>query len=334
MKQARLFFLLFVFLMSCSSPIERQQFSGNALGTTYTILTYTSESIELDQELSGLFDRMNQSMSTYHPNSDISRINRGDSLVQVDSLFRFVFNLSNEVYVNSSGYFDPTVGVLVNAWGFGPSEQVSLKPQMLDSLKRYVGFDKVRLDNNGRVIKANPNIQLDFNAIAKGYALDLIAEVLNQKGVDNYLIELGGEIVAKGINLDRDGPWVLGIDDPLAEEGTRELTRIITLSDAAMATSGNYRKFRMDPISGKKYAHTINPITGRAEPSNVLSASVIASDCATADAYATALMAMPMDVSLPMIDKLSELSVYLIYVDSDGETIKTYETGLFKVDVE
>lgn len=334
MKQASLFFFVFVFLIGCDSSLERQQFSGNALGTTYSILTYTSESIELDQELSGLFDRMNQSMSTYHPNSDISRINRGDSLVQVDSLFRFVFNLSNEVYVNSSGYFDPTVGVLVNAWGFGPSEQVSLEPQMLDSLKQYVGFDNVRLDNNGRVIKANPNIQFDFNAIAKGYALDLIAEVLNQKGVENYLIELGGEIVAKGINVDRDGSWVVGIDDPLAEEGTRELTRIITLSDAAMATSGNYRKFRIDPISGKKYAHTINPITGRAEPSNVLSASVIASDCATADAYATALMAMPMDISLPMIDKLSELSVYLIYVDSDGETIKTYETGLFTADVE
>lgn len=334
MKQACLFFFVFVFLIGCDSSLERQQFSGNALGTTYTIITFSPTSINLDQELSGLFDRMNQSMSTYHPNSDISRINRGDSLVQVDSLFRFVFNLSNEVYVNSSGYFDPTVGVLVNTWGFGPSEQVSLEPQMLDSLKQYVGFDNVRLDNNGRVIKANPNIQLDFNAIAKGYALDLIAEVLNQKGVENYLIELGGEIVAKGINVDRDGSWVVGIDDPLAEEGTRELTRIITLSDAAMATSGNYRKFRIDPISGKKYAHTINPITGRAEPSNVLSASVIASDCATADAYATALMAMPMDISLPMIDKLSELSVYLIYVDSDGETIKTYETGWFTADVE
>lgn len=334
MKQLSLFFFLLVALLSCSSPTQRQQFSGNALGTTYRILTYSNRPIELDQELSELFDRLNESMSTYLPNSDISRINRGDSLVEVDSLFRYVFQLSSEVYRNSSGYFDPTVGILVNAWGFGPSEQASIESQTLDSLKQFVGFTKVRLGANNRVIKAYPNIQLDFNAVAKGYALDLIAEILNEKGVDNYLIELGGEIVAKGINLDRNGPWVVGIDDPLAEEGTRELNRIITLKDAAMATSGNYRKFRIDPVSGRKYAHTINPITGRAEPSNVLSASVIASDCATADAYATALMTMPMDLSLNMIDNLSNLSVYLIYVDSDGETIKTYQSGLFTVDAE
>jgi len=195
-----------------------------------------------------------------------------------------------------------------------------------NSLLEFVGFSKLSLTTTNELVKAYPGIRIDFNAIAKGYALDLIADLLVAKNSSNFLIELGGEIVTRGINLDRAKPWRVGIDDPNATVGERSITRTITLIDEAMATSGNYRKFRMDSLTGARYVHTINPLTGLAVPSSVLSASVIASDCATADAFATAFMTMPLEDSKRLIVQ-EGLSVFLIYADDDR--LEIFQTGRF-----
>jgi len=321
----RLVLLLVLVIASCTNAPTRQQYTGEALGTTYSIITYAKEDLELNQSLSKLFDRLNQSMSTYHPQSDISRINRGER-VQVDSLFRFMFEKSAEINSLTSGYFDPTVGILVDAWGFGAESLNSFNTTQVDSLLEFVGFSKLSLTATNELVKDYPGIRIDFNAIAKGYALDLIADLLVAKNSSNFLIELGGEIVTRGINLDRAKPWRVGIDDPNVTGVDRSITRTITLTDEAMATSGNYRKFRIDSLTGARYVHTINPLTGLAVPSSVLSASVIAPDCATADAFATAFMTMPLEDSKRLIVQ-EGLSVFLIYADDDR--LEIFQTGRF-----
>ena len=321
----RLLLLLVLIIASCTNVPTRQQYTGEALGTTYSIIAYANEDLELNQSLSEIFDRLNQSMSTYHPQSDISRINRGER-VQVDSLFRFMFEKSAQINSLTSGYFDPTVGILVDAWGFGAESLNSFNAAQVDSLLEFVGFSKLSLSDTNELIKAYPGIRIDFNAIAKGYALDLIADLLVAKNSSNFLIELGGEIVTRGINLDRAKPWRVGIDDPKVTGVDRSITRTITLTDEAMATSGNYRKFRIDSLTGERYVHTINPLTGLAVPSSVLSASVIAQDCATADAFATAFMTMPLEDSKRLIVQ-EGLSVFLIYADDDR--LEIFQTGRF-----
>jgi thiamine biosynthesis lipoprotein len=321
----RLLLLLVLIIASCTNVPMRQQYTGEALGTTYSIIAYANEDLELNQSLSELFDRLNQSMSTYHPQSDISRINRGER-VQVDSLFRFMFEKSAQINSLTSGYFDPTVGILVDAWGFGAESLNSFNAAQVDSLLEFVGFSKLSLSDTNELIKTYPGIRIDFNAIAKGYALDLIADLLVAKNSSNFLIELGGEIVTRGINLDRAKPWCVGIDDPNVTGVDRSITRTITLTDEAMATSGNYRKFRIDSLTGERYVHTINPLTGLAVPSSVLSASVIAPDCATADAFATAFMTMPLEDSKRLIVQ-EGLSVFLIYADDDR--LEIFQTGRF-----
>jgi thiamine biosynthesis lipoprotein len=255
-------------------------------------------------------------MSTYRPNSLISRINRGEENVVVDDQFKKVFDLAQQIHKDTDGYFDPTVGILVDAYGFGAQEAVEVTDELRDSLLQYVGFDKLSLKQNV-LLKANTNTQFDFNAIAKGYTLDLIALYLTQTGGANYLIELGGEIVAKGQNLDSLRAWTVGIDDPQRFE-ERVLKQKIQFSDKAMASSGNYRKFRVDE-KGNKYVHTIDPFTGKAKISNVLATSVIADDCATADAWATSFMVMDLPKSLSILKGRSDLWAYIIYSDEQGE---------------
>ena len=176
----RLILLLVFFVSSCTNVSTRQQYNGEALGTTYSIIAYADEDLELDQSLSELFDRLNQSMSTYHPQSDISRINRGER-IQVDSLFRFMFEKSAQINRLTSGYFDPTVGILVDAWGFGAESLNSFNAVKVDSLLEFVGFSKLSLSDTNELVKAFPGTRIDFNAIAKGYALDLIADLLAAK---------------------------------------------------------------------------------------------------------------------------------------------------------
>lgn len=321
-------FLLAVGVLSCNSKpklVKNENF-GSALGTTYSIIYISNQKFNFKQEIDSVFDAVNKSMSTYVPDSDISKINDGDSTVVVDSMFKEVFDISTKIYKASNGYFDPTIGVLVNAWGFGPEEPIKLDSVRVDSLLNYVGWDKVQLNADGTIRKQNPNIRFDFNAVAKGYAIDRIGVMLVEKGIENFLIEVGGEVIAKGKNSASEKEWKVGIDSPnnFMKRGT---AAIIRLNDKALASSGNYRKFRIDPETGEKYVHTINPKTGYTKNSNVLATSVLANDCATADAYATAFMAMNLENTKTFLNSVSYLDAFIIYLDNDGNTQKFMTEG-------
>lgn len=301
----------------------RNFINGAALGTTYNITYLCPGEVDLQEEIDSVFAAVNQSMSTYIPQSDISRINSGDTTVVVDQMFREVFELSREVNRATDGAFDPTVGVLVNAWGFGPGKAVELDSAKVDSLLNFVGFHKVMLTADNKVVKQDPHIEFDFNAIAKGYAIDRLGIMLAQHGISDYLVEVGGEIIAKGTNKSKKKPWIVGVEEPLAKSDSnpegRELKTSLRLQDRALASSGNYRKFRIDPVTGKKFVHTIDPRTGYTKDARVLGASVIADACAIADAYATAFMVMDLEDSRKFLETRNDLDAYIVYLDDTGE---------------
>lgn len=304
---------------SCTEEPTLEVLRGEAFGTSYLIQYYNSEDRNLEKGIDSVIYAVNKSVSTYIPNSDISKINRGDTTVVVDSIFKEVFRISKIVHKKSNGFFDPTVGVLRNAYGFGDSNPVlDMDQKVIDSLMKFVGLDKVSIANNGTILKEYPQIYFDFNAVAKGYAIDCLGRYLESMGVRNYLIELGGEILAKGRNSSSQQPWKVGIEGVDSQLDNRSFQVIIALEDRAMASSGNYRKFRIDSVSGKKYVHTINPLTGSAEQSNVTSATVVMSTCGEADAYATALMALGLERSKQLLNETAGVDAYLTFNDSLG----------------
>lgn len=322
--------VLVMAMTSCAKTPDkyiRNTNAGGALGTSYSIIYLADRELDFKREIDSVFNVVNQSLSTYIATSDISRINQGEDVV-VDQMFKEVFALSNEIYDKTDGYFDPTVGILVNAWGFGPGKKIAMDSTKVDSLMHWVGLNKVRLTAENHLIKQYPNTYLDFNAIAKGYAIDRLAEMMDLKGIDDYLIEVGGELVGKGINQIKRKPWVVGIDDPQIEEG-RRLKILIHLKDMALASSGNYRKFRIDSITGEKYVHTIDPKTGYTKNSKTLGVTVLAGSCAEADAYATAFMAMDLERCKEVLTAHKELEAYVIYLDDEGQT-KEYMTPGFQ----
>jgi len=325
------FFLLLLFISCTTAPeIEEQVFSGEALGTTYQIKLFHPEKLEIQQGLDSIFKVINGSMSTYQANSDISRINAGDTTIVVDEHFVKVYNYSLQIYEESNGFFDPTVGKLVNAYGFGPEQgNIQLSQSKLDSIREFVGFNKITLSPQNKIEKLHPEIFIDFNAIAKGYTVDVIAGYLNDRNVQDYLLELGGELVAKGINRKKDQAWAVGIDNPLQDETTRSLQAIVKLEYRAMATSGNYRKFRIDSVTGQRFVHTINPLTGLAEKSNLLSASVLAENCTLADGYATAFMALGYEKAVEMVSRIENVDVFFIYTDEENN-VKIFTTPGFE----
>lgn len=324
--------LMILFFVSCNKQNHPELYTqkGAALGTTYHVKYFSSEEINAEKAFDSIFEVINSSMSTYQQDSDISKINMGAEDVKVDKHFRTVFEASKKIFKESNGYFDPTVGTLVNGYGFGPNKPLKeLQEQEIDSLREIVGLQKLKLNNNQTIKKENPNIFLDFNAIAKGYTLDVMAEYLDSKNIENYLIELGGELVAKGKNLERDSKWYVAIDNPQQTEEERTFQTVLGLKDRAMATSGNYRKYRQDSVSGKRFVHTVNPLTGQAERSDLLSASVLAENCMLADAYATAFMALGYEKSLEMLEKIENVDVYFIYIDKQ-ESIRIYTSKGFE----
>lgn len=318
-----LFCLLFS-LISCQSYDKQLNvLSGNAIGTTYSIRYLGGPDNSFESKIDKLIKEVNKSTSTYIPNSDISRINNGDTTVIIDPIFKEIFYKCERIFNETNGVFDPTVGVLVNAWGFGPegstTEMDSLQVQ---ELLEFVGFEKVSLIND-RIVKTHPEIYFDFNAIGKGYLVDMIGRMFEAYGIRDYMIEIGGEIRARGVNQN-NLPWKIAIENPNFD-GSRSFATTVSLSNKSMATSGNYRKFHLRE-NGEKYVHTINTKTGYAIPSNLLSASVIASsDCADVDAYATAFMAMGLKGSLEFLKNREDLEVFLIYSDESG-TLKTYRS--------
>lgn len=321
MRKAFILILAALGFIGCSekNEMDSHQYNGEALGTTYMVRYYSDKDINFESSLDSILEDINSSMSTYITKSDISRINRGDTTVIVDEHFKRVFEASDKIFKESNGFFDPTVGVLVNAYGFGPGNPLKeIDSIALDSLRSLVGFDKIRITDNQTIKKGNPAIYLDFNAIAKGYTIDVIAEYLEANNIENYLIELGGELRANGKNLEKDAGWVVGIDDPHQEGTQRKLQAKIKLVSASMATSGNYRKYRLDSVTGQKYVHTINPKTGKAERSNILSASVIAENCMLADGYATAFMALGLERTKAALERIKNVEVYIMYSKEDG----------------
>ena len=265
-------------LVSCQTIEEKetQGIQGFALGTSYSILYSASalEEIVLERKVDSIFEILNQSLSTYIPTSDISKINQGDSILVVDKHFIKVYQKASEVWNATGGYFDPTVGALVNAYGFGPGKPLKkITKKQRDSLLDFTGWDKSSLTPQGTLKKTHPNVNFDFNALAKGYVVDVLADFLRSKGVSSFLVEIGGEIVAQGKSPKSNALWKVAIDDP-QQGDERKLIQVLSLNNQALATSGNYRKYSENEETGERWVQSINPKTGEATPSFVLSTSV------------------------------------------------------------
>ena len=336
MLKKNIFSFLFIGVLfySCSNEprLLEKSLAGYTLGTSYHIKYLSETDISYQQQIDSIYDVIVRSMSTYEPNSDISKINLGDTTIIVDHMFIDVYKASEKIWKETDGIFDPTIGIMVNAWGFGPKGQLNnLDNKKVEELMKYVGFSKTKILPNGIFHKDYSETQIDFNAIAKGYTLDRVAVFFNKEGVNNYLIEIGGEIVAKGSKLD-GSKWRIGIDDP-NQKDNRHLTAIVDITDKAMATSGNYRRYRIDSLTGEKYVHTINTKTGFTSRSNMLSASVMAENCTLADGYATSFMAMGLNKTKVFLSNHPELDAYLIYTDEDGNW-KKHMTKAFSESLE
>lgn len=316
--------LMLIFSSCTLSPDEnRIHFTGQAQGTYYSIIYYAEDTIVGRHEIDSLLRAFDQVASIYQPNSIISRINRNEISEVTDPWFIEIFDLAMRISEETGGAFDITVGPLVNAWGFGFKNKLDMDQQKVDSLLKFVGYRGIRLENN-TIVKDHPNTQIDFNAIAKGYSIDVIGDFFQQRGIKNFLVDIGGEILARGAKTGNQ-PWVVGIEQP-SEETTSErvLKAMVNVNDIAMATSGNYRRFY--EIDGVKYAHTIDPKTGFPVIHSLLSATVFADSVGKADAYATAFMVMGLERSREFLSSNERLEGFLIYADENGE-IKTFATG-------
>ena len=304
-----------------NQPAPYQTDKGLVFGTIYQITYQCDSSLKADIEAE--LARFDGSLSPFNDTSTISRINRGEDIIP-DTLFLNAFRRSMEVSEQTDGAFDITVAQLVNAWGFGFKQGAFPDSAMIDSLLQFTGYRKVSLSPQGKVIKQDPRTMFTCSAIAKGYAVDIIAQLLSSKGVKNYMVDIGGEVVVRGMNP-KDTPWRIGINKPVDDSlaTNQELQEILQITDAGIATSGNYRNFYYK--GGKKYAHTVDPRTGYPIQHSILSATVIARDCMSADAYATAFMVMGLDKAKEFTARHPELDVYLIYSDDQGR-YQTYST--------
>lgn len=311
MKKIVLF--IFLGLLSCTNSVKQQRNSGGVFGTTYSIIYDSNE--DFQQEFEQIFNDINHSMSTYIPNSIISEVNN-NRITKIDTHFKTVFETSKRVFDETSGRFDPTIGAVVNAWDFGPEGKIEqLDSVKIKNLMQSVGLNKVSVE--GFQIKKPSATKIDFNAIAKGYGVDQIAYFLESKNVSNFLVEIGGEIVCKGINSSKGTPWKIGIQNPNIESDIPFLNSV-ELNNKAMATSGTYRKYKIDE-NGRRYTHIIDAKTGYPSRSNILSISVIAENCMAADAYATALQTMNLEELSNFLSNHPELKVYIIFENENKE---------------
>ena len=292
-----------------------QSETGFIFGTVYNVKYQHTESLKDDitRELQ-LFDG---SLSMFNDTSTISRVNRNED-IQPDTLFTNVIRRSLEISQATDGCFDITVAPLVNAWGFGFKHDIEPDSTAIDSLMQMVGYDKIQLTPDGRVLKQDPRTMLDCSAIAKGYAVDIIASLLRRKGISNYMVDIGGEVDVAGHNPNGD-LWHIGINKPQDDSLSvnSELQTVLAVSGVGIATSGNYRNFYYK--GGRKFAHTIDPHTGYPVQHSILSATVIASDCMSADAYATSFMVMGLDKAREFLSRHSGIEAYLIYSGDDGK---------------
>ena len=313
-----------IFIIRQQQSVPYQHNTGLVFGTSYS-LKYQCDS-DLVKGIEQELKKVDNSLSPFNEKSIITAVNNNKD-VKLNEMFLSVFKKAMEISENTGGAFDITVAPLVNAWGFGFKSGSDPGKAQIDSLLNIVGYKKVTLEA-GKVVKQDPRIMLDCSAIAKGFGTDVIANYLRSRGVKNFMVEIGGEIVTSGINEERL-PWKIGVtkpsDDPLSDNGS-ELMTILNVTDKAMATSGNYRNFYYK--GGKKYAHTIDPKTGCPVQHSLLSATVIADDCATADAYATSFMVMGFEKARKFLEKHTELMVYFIYSDEKGNNAVWFSPSL------
>jgi len=328
LKQGIFFILAFCLLFSsCKKENAYYKTTGEVFKTRFHI-QYKFNRI-LDKEIQDCFDKFNLSLNPFNKESIIYKVNNNEP-VEVDDWFISVFNKAMEVAEISGGTYDITCAPLVNLWGFGfqkVDEGVDLQ-HTIDSLKQFVGYQKVHLEGR-KVIKDDPRLELDCASIAKGYACDVIAQLLESYGITDYIVEIGGEIHAKGKNA-YGRCWRVEITKPIDDESgqVNERMEIAELCDKSLATSGNYRNYYVK--DGKKYAHTINPLTGYPAESNILSASVICRDCMTADAFATVFMTKGLDEAVAIGDRIPDLDYLFIYTDDRGNLLEKKSVNLNK----
>jgi len=318
------FFILILF-PACNERSEYVFNEGFDHATTYHVTYESPKGKDLHEGITETMKKVDHSLSTYDPNTTISRVNQNRDTI-LDDCFLTVYRKAMEISEITGGAFDITVAPMVNAWGFGFKNKENVTTELIDSLKQLVGYTKIKLED-GKIIKQHPGTMLDCNALAEGYMCDLVGDYLETQGCRNYMIEIGGEILAKGKNP-KGEYWRIGISKPDdGNFGNQKLEAIIQLKEKALATSGNYRNFYVE--GGKKYAHTIDPKTGYPVQHSLLSATVLADSCMTADAFATAFMVLGLEVSVELADSRSDVEVYFVYADENGH-YKSYVSDGFK----
>ena len=315
-------------LLACNSSENKKsdyvfyEESGEIFYTSYHIKYEYNRSVK--EEILDALEKFDQSLNPFREGSIITNVNNNVP-VKLDTLFVKVFEKSMEVSRKTNGKFDITASPFINAWGFGFKDMENVTPEKIDSMKPFVGYQKIRIEN-GMIIKTDPRMQINTSAISKGYSCDVVANLLQKLGIKNYMVEIGGEIAMQGTNLKGDC-WRIGIDKPMDDSTAmdRQLQTILSICDKAVATSGNYRNYYVK--DGVKYAHTIDPQTGYPSEQDILGATVIADDCMTADAYATAFMAMGVEKSVEVAKTIPGLYYYFIYVKPNGEVASLFSNG-------
>lgn len=314
-------FLGLLFLAGCSSTVK-QQATGYTQGTTYSVIYFNDGSKDYQYQIDSLLLDFDRVLSTYQETSYISKWNRGEVKgIDQPAMFKEVVSTANQISARTDGAFDITVSPLMKYWFERYWNTTKLDSTEVDSIMQFVGMDRI-VEGEGGFFKNDSNVQLDVNAIAQGYSVDVVSRYLESEGVFNYLVEIGGEIKASG-SKPNDEPWKVGIDKPTEGNTERELAMSVELVNRSLATSGNYRKFV--EIDGQKFGHTLDAKTGYPAKTNVLSATVLANDCMTADAYATALMAMGFESSQKLIESIDDIDAILIYSDVSG-SVNTWDS--------
>ncbi len=318
-KQTFLFIIVasFFFLYACSKQSQYSRINGLTQGTTYHITFHNPEKINPTKAIQGILAGVDSSMSVHNPHSLISRFNTSDSMIVMDEHMKKVISTSFTIHKLSEGVFDITVAPLVNAWGFGPGKKHVIDSFVIDSIKTFTGMDLLSYSDS-LLIKQDKRVRIDLNAIAQGYTVDTVAGYFESVGIKHYLIEIGGELRAKGKNP-HGKAWQIGIDKPIDSNMVpgKTLQEIVELTEGAMATSGNYRKFYMK--DGIKYSHSIDPETGYPSVHRLLSVTIIGKSCMNCDALATACMVSGLKKSKQLLKKVPAIKAYLIYNDDRGD---------------
>ena len=321
----KIIYTLIILIISCSSEQKKGILTSNygfTQGTTYSIRHLSPDAKDMQSDIDSILSRVDQSLSTYEKESLISKINRNETK-KLDSLCERVLKSALHIAKKTNGAFDPTVAPLVNFWGFGFEEIKQKNESSISTLLGTVGYNKIHL-NGEEIVKDNPKTQLDFNAIAQGFTVDLIAEHFHKFGINNYMIEIGGELRCSGVNVENE-LWRIGIEKPEQEKSEDHFQTILSIDNMAVASSGNYRKYKIDPESGARYSHSIHPKTGYPVESNLLSVTIINPSCMQADALATACMIMGLEKSIKYINQDNDSEALIIYSGQNGE-LKTYQT--------